>query len=146
MNDVPLTVQEFSRTASSSSGAHSSNGAIGPAPLAAKARQGAGPSRFPITGRGAIQSSRSSASTARSFTALVKPCAQREAAASRAPSVASDDGTESAAMGVALWMLIPIGAEPTPNSPRGVLVGVGGADRLYQRFVFPQSAQCFAVQ
>ena len=69
--------------------------------------------------RGALQSPRSRVSTAGSSTTVVKPCARREAAASRAPSVEADGcaGGIGAAdvAGVTVRVLIPLGAEPHPQ-------------------------------
>lgn len=49
---------------------------------------------------------------------VARPCAQREAAASRAPSVVSDDEEEAVevAAGVTVRVLIPLGAEAPPPS------------------------------
>lgn len=66
-----------------------------------------------------MQRPRSLVSTAGSSTTVVKPCACREAAASRAPSVEADEGAEGIGAldvaGVTVRVLIPLGAEPHPQ-------------------------------
>lgn len=64
---------------------------------------------------------------------VVKPCARREAAARRAPSVAA--GGKAAVVDVAavkliVWVLIPLGAKARPQSPCSVFIRVGSADRF----------------
>lgn len=102
--------------------------------------KGAGPSRVLLAvcfvGRGAAHSLRSSVSTVGSSTVEARPCVCREAAARRAPNVVEPAGgvggvatVDAAAAGVVMRS----GAPPRPR--RGVLVGMGGADRICQSTV-----------
>lgn len=97
-----------------------------------------------MVGRGAAHNSCSSASTTGSLTAGARPCAWRDVAARRAPSVATFSGVVAAEMvevaaQAAVVVLMLSGAPPVPRqSAGGVLIGVGGPDRVHQLVVVAQ--------